>query len=286
VTSDGIPEERLEVLGLSTRVLQSRADGEEAIVCLHGGPGSANDWDYLLPRLARLGRTVAFDLPGFGQADKPAYLGYSALSWSAFVAGVLERLGVRRVHLVATDLGGEAGLCWGVGHPQAFASASLLNTGVLIGYSWHLVGKLHRIPLSGEIAALGGGLGLRPIMRLYEPKLPRSVITRWRREYDLGTRRAMLRFYRSAPSTAMGRIAPELRALDRPAIILWGAENRFVPAVQAERQRESFPSAEVAVLDGLGHYAHLQAPDRVEERLLPFLRTRLLSSAAVGAPPR
>lgn len=273
--TSAIAERRLEVLGLSTRVLQSSDEGEEAIVCLHGGPGSADDWDYFLPRFARLGRTVAFDLPGFGQADKRAYLGYSALSCAAFINGTLERLGVRRVHLVANDLGGEAGLYWGVSHPDAFASASLINTGTLIGYTWHLVGKLHRTPLGGEIAALGGGLGLRAIMRLYEPKLPRSVVKRWRREYDLGTRRAMLRFYRSAPSSAMGLLAPDLRALDRPAIVLWGARNRFVPAVQAERQRESFPRAEVVILDGLGHYAHLEAPERIEERVVPFLRAQL-----------
>ena len=270
-----IAEERLEVLGLSTRIFQSCEDGEEAIVCLHGGPGSANDWDYFLPRLARLSRIVAFDLPGFGQADKPSHLAYSALSWSAFVGGVLERLRVRRVHLVANDLGGDAGLHWGVSHPQAFASASLINTGALIGYRWHLIGKLHRAPVGGEIAALGGGVGLRPIMRFYEPNLPQSVIKRWRGEYDLATRRAMLRFYRSAPSSSMGRIAPELRALDRPAVVLWGAQNRYVSVVQAERQRESFPSAEVVVLDGLGHYAHLQAPERVEEQLVSFLRAQL-----------
>jgi pimeloyl-ACP methyl ester carboxylesterase len=112
-------------------------------------------------------------------------------------------------------------------------------------------------------------------MWLYEPRLPRMVLNRWRREYDGGTRRAMFRFYRAAPASSTGRLAPDLRRLDRPALVVWGARNRFVPVAQAERQRESFPSAEVVVLADSGHYAHLDDPDGVAELVIPFLRRQL-----------
>jgi pimeloyl-ACP methyl ester carboxylesterase len=44
--------------------------------------------------------------------------------------------------------------------------------------------------------------------------------------------------------------------------------------VQAQRQLESFPHAEVTVLENSGHYSHLDSPDRVAELVLPFLRGR------------
>ena len=56
-----------------------------------------------------------------------------------------------------------------------------------------------------------------------------------------------------APRRTTGRLATDLARLDRPALVIWGARNRFVPVAQAQRQRESFPSAEVVVL-GAGGY--------------------------------
>jgi pimeloyl-ACP methyl ester carboxylesterase len=269
--------EELRVLGLRTRLLQAGGGrDDEAVVFVHGGPGSASDWDDLLPRIGSFGRAMAFDLPGFGDGDKPAdHWGYNANGWANFIAAALSELGVARAHLVLHDLGGEAGLAWAAAHPGSFASAAMLNTGVLIDYRWHAIARLHRAPLVGRLAARTGGLGLRPVMRLYEPRLPKHVLERWRREFDWGTRRAMLRFYRTAPPVSAGRFARDLKRLDRPALVVWGARNRFVPVEQAERQRASFPSAEVIVLPGSGHYAHLHDPAGVAELVVPFVRRQL-----------
>ena len=159
---------RLRALGLGTRILEAgQRDAEEAIVLIHGGPGSAEDWAELLPRLADLGRAIAFDLPGFGQAEKPAdWPGYMASGWASFIAAALSRLSVNRAHLVLSDLGGQAGLNWAVAHREAFASAVLLDTGILLEFRWHLIGRVHRAPLLGQIATLLGGIGLRGALAL------------------------------------------------------------------------------------------------------------------------
>jgi pimeloyl-ACP methyl ester carboxylesterase len=70
-----------------------------------------------------------------------------------------------------------------------------------------------------------------------------------------------------------------LRALDRPALVVWGAHDRFVPLVQADRQLESFPGAQVRVLDDSGHYPHLDDPDGVAAVVVPFLQAQV----AVGS---
>jgi pimeloyl-ACP methyl ester carboxylesterase len=267
--------QEVTTLGLRTRVLEAGPRGEEAVVLVHGGPGSANDWDALLPLVGRLQRAVAFDLPGFGQADKPSYLGYSAPTWATFIQGVLNAVGVRRAHLVATDLGVEAALAWGAAHPDAFASAVVLNSGPLIDYRWHAVGKLHRVPALGQVATVAGGIGMRAVMRYYAPRVPKPVVDRWRREYDLGTRRALTRFYRNSQAVITSPLVGELKRLDRPALVIWGRRNRFVPVRHAEDLRESFPRAEIVVLDGLGHYAHLEDPDRVAGHVVPFLQAQL-----------
>src|SRR5918999_1694324 len=156
----------LSALGLQTHVLEAGNPGaEEAVVFIHGGPGSAIDWDRFLPQVGEFGRAVAFDLPGFGKADKPGnWSGYLSSGWATFIAAALNKLRIRRVHLVANDLGGDAALTWAVAHPDNFASAVLINTGFLIGYRWHFLANLHRAPLLGQVVALTGRIGFRPVL--------------------------------------------------------------------------------------------------------------------------
>ena len=282
VAGRGDPREirsgELVALGMRTRVLEAGVvDGGEAVVFLHGSPGSADVWRDLLRPVGEFANAVAFDLPGFGEADRPADWEYSPSAYATFVAAVLGELGIRRAHLVMHDVGG-SGVLWAAAHPDAFASAVMIDTGVLIDYRWHLIARLHRVPLAGELVAAGSHLGLPAAMRLFErgPRpLSRERIRGWRRGYDRGTRRAMLRFYRSTPPSSFAPLAPGFTRLDRPALVVWGAHDPFVPVEQAERQHQSFPSAEVVVLEDSGHYPHLDDPERVAAAVVPFLRHQL-----------
>jgi pimeloyl-ACP methyl ester carboxylesterase len=101
-----VQERPVSARGLRTRVFEAGpAAGREAVVLLHGAPGSAEDWQALLPQLGALGRTVAFDLPGFGEADKPSEWGYSPAEFGSFVGAVLDELRVEQAHLVMVDVG-------------------------------------------------------------------------------------------------------------------------------------------------------------------------------------
>jgi pimeloyl-ACP methyl ester carboxylesterase len=275
----------IAAMGIRTRVLEAGPTGEEAVVFIHGAPGSANDWDYFLPRVGAFGRAVAFDLVGFGRADKPPYLGYSGPMWATFIQHLLNELGIRRVHVVANDLGGEAATHWAAAHPDAFASAALLNTGTLIRYRWHAIAQFSRLPVLGTLSVFLGGVLMRPALWLYEPRLPRVLVDRWRREYDWASRRAIRRFYRSGPVRTTSLVVDSMRRLDRPGLVVWGGRNRFVPARHAEDQRRSLPRAEIVVLPNEGHYAHLRAPEEVAARLLPFLRAQVGTAGPNVAAP-
>jgi len=273
------------VAGAGTRVLEAGPSGsEEAVVFLHGVPGSADAWRPLVSAVAaELGvRAVAFDLPGFGQctAGGPDWA-YSPSAYASFVDSVLTELGVERAHLVMHDLGG-VGLVWAVAHPDAFASAVIVDTGVLVDYRWHAVARLFRTPVLGRVAERAGRLGMRQVLRFYDRRVPASVLDEWIAAYDREARRALLRFYRATPASSYEVLVPALAAMDRPALVVWGRHDRFVPVEQAERQRLSFPSAEVVVLPDLGHYPHVEDPAAVTEVVLGFVRDKAGVALAHG----
>jgi pimeloyl-ACP methyl ester carboxylesterase len=61
------------------------------------------------------------------------------------------------------------------------------------------------------------------------------------------------------------------RTIRAPALIVWGREDAILPLEQGERLARDIPGARLVVLDGVGHAAQLEAPDRLLEVALPFL---------------
>jgi pimeloyl-ACP methyl ester carboxylesterase len=243
---------------------------------VHGNPGSSRDWDDLLSRVGSFARAVALDMPGFGKASKPADFDYTVEGYARFLESALARLGVERAHLVLHDFGGPWGLEWATRNPERLASATLVNTGALLDYEWHSLARIWRTPMAGELFnAATTRAGLRFALNHGMPReLPRAFVDRMYDDTDAGTKRAVLRLYRATDDPAAGarRQADALRPLDRPALVVWGAHDPYIPVAQAERQREAFPSAEVVILDDSGHWPFADDPESVGRAVEPFLR--------------
>lgn len=263
------------------------ADAREAAVFVHGNPGSTSDWAALVERTGAHGRALALDMPGYGRADKPEGFAYTIEGYARHLAGALAELGIDRVHLVLHDFGGPWGLQWAADHPDAFASATLVNTGVLLDYRWHAFARIWRTPVAGELFLR---TATRPVFRRLMrrgqpvPLPPERVDEMYAAMKDPGTQRAVLRLYRATPADRMGGLRDALRPLDRPALVVWGAADPYIGVEHAERQRETFPRAEVVRLDRSGHWPMLDAPERVAEAVVPFVAGQLGAARAEARP--
>jgi pimeloyl-ACP methyl ester carboxylesterase len=275
----------ITVDGVRSPVLQAGpSDSREAVVFVHGNPGPSQDWSDLLERTGSFARAVAPDLPGYGRADKPRDFDYTVEGYARHLGGVLNQLGVERAHLVAHDFGGPWALAWAVANPDAFASATLINTGVLIDYKWHRYARIWRTPGVGELFQVTATRSaFRLLLGRENPRLSRDQLDAI---YDATrgwpTKRAILKLYRATSADALGRRSEPLRELDRPALVVWGTADVYLPTEQAERQRQTFPSARVELLEGLGHWAFVEDPERVASLVVPFLREQVGAGSRSG----
>ncbi len=105
------------------------ANSDEAVVFVHGNPGSIRDWGALARSVGQFGRALAINMPGFGAADKPANFDYSVGGYARHLGKLMADRGVLHAHLVMDDFGGPWGLAWASNNPQTVASVSWLNTG-------------------------------------------------------------------------------------------------------------------------------------------------------------
>lgn len=283
--SDAVERTRIAVADAQPRLLQAGPrESREAVVFVHGNPGSADDWEALIGAAAGAGlRAVALDLPDFGETVAPEGFEHSVPGYAAFLGEALDVLGIERAHLVVHDFGGPIGLTWAGTHPDAVASVTLIDIGILPGYRWHRLARIWRTPLVGEIIqATATRAAFRWLIDRSEPRgLPRAFVDRMYDHYDRRTRRAVLKLYRATddPGAAGAEVAALFAPRDIPALVIWGEHDTFLPARFAARQREAFPSAEVHVLPASGHWPYADAPETVERLLVDFLG-RLTAAAA------
>lgn len=251
----------------------------DAVVFVHGNPGPMDDFESLIPAAAELGRVVALDLPGFGRADRPKVFAFNVAGYAQHLAGVLDQIGVERAHLVLHDFGGGFGLQYAASHPTRVASLTLINTGVLQGYSWHKYAKIWQAPLLGELfQLLASAKVLKRALDQDNPvPLPQAYVDRVFGYADWAHKRTVLNLYRATrdPEQHFARFGDRLRRLDVPVCVLWGEGDPYLPVRYAEQQRETFPNAEVHVLKGLGHWPFIDDPQAVRAHLIPFLQRSL-----------
>ncbi len=271
---------RLAAGGTSTSLIEAGPkEAREAIVFVHGNPGSSSDWTALIGATGELGRAVAFDMPGFGSAAASPGFTYDVPAYADFIDQALRELGVERAHLVLHDFGGPFGLQWGVQHAEAWASVVLINIGVMPGYQWHSMAKRWRTPLLGELMqAWIPRFAWRRAMQKSSPRgLPEQFVEKMYEDYDRATRQTVLKLYRatSDPGQTSAELGAATAALELPALVIWGAADPFIDVAYAERQREFFDVQELVILKDSGHWPFQDDPERVEQTILPFLREQL-----------
>jgi pimeloyl-ACP methyl ester carboxylesterase len=270
-------------------VIEAGPEGaSDAVLFVHGNPGSRTDWTALVAAAGALGRAVAIDMPGFGQAQAPPGFEYHVSSYAEFLEEARAALGIERVHLVVHDFGGPFGLLWGLQHPQTWASVVLINVGVLPGYTWHTMARRWRTPVIGELTqAWVPRWAWRRTMQRINPKgLPPEFVDKMYDDYDRPTRRTVLKLYRATPDP--GATAQQLGAaiaqLHKPALVVWGAKDPFVGVDFAERQRGFFDVEDVVILEESGHWPFQDDPQRVEQAVMPFLAKQLGATSPVASP--
>jgi pimeloyl-ACP methyl ester carboxylesterase len=269
--------------GVRSPTLEAGPEGAaEAAVFVHGNPGSVHDWARLVAATGEHGRAVTLDMPGFGDADKPETFPYTIEGYAAHLDGALRQLGIEKAHLILHDFGGPWGLQWAVDHPDAYASTTLVDTGILYGYRWHAFAKVWRTRGLGELFfAITTRSALRSALKRGQPvPLPDEAFELfYKASKDKGTQRAVLRLYRASPPSFLEPLGAPLREMNRPTLVAWGAHDPYIKVGYAERQRETFPGAEVVILEQSGHWPMWDAPEQIEAAVVPFLARQLGSAA-------
>jgi pimeloyl-ACP methyl ester carboxylesterase len=241
------------VAGAAIRLLRGcpEAGGGEPVVFLHGAGGHTG-WMAFLDELSGRFAVFAPEHPGFGQSDDPPWLDEIA-DLAYFHLDLLQALGLERVHLIGTSLGG-----W-IAAEMAVRSTARLASLTLVGAVGITTGGINA---NGEAIPDTFRMPDDENLRRYYADPERAA----RRAADLARaladpavmavvakNRATVTSLAYRPRFHNPGLAKWLHRIDVPTLLIWGEADRIVPPSFGEAYRALIPGSRLVVLQGAGH---------------------------------
>jgi pimeloyl-ACP methyl ester carboxylesterase len=230
-------------------------------VFVHGNPETTAIWGPLLVELQHPD-TVMLSPPGFG-APVPDGFGATADDYAAWLASALEQQETP-VDLVGHDWGGGHVMRIAMERPDLIRSWAMDIAGCFApDYVWHDLAQVWQTPGAGEESVAGmASLPVGDRATMFEslgvtPDIARAVAE----ASDETMGRCILSLYRSAAQPAMARLGDALGAAAvRPGLVIIPTEDPYTGGEVRARWSAEQAKAEVAVLEGLGHWWMTQDP--------------------------
>jgi pimeloyl-ACP methyl ester carboxylesterase len=279
--SDALGERRAIEIPAGTIDYRERGSGS-AVVFVHGVGVNGDLWRGIVPALAGEHRCIAPDLP-FGSHSRPLEDGVemSLPGLARIVADFVEALGLDDVVIVANDTGGAVSQ-WLVGHhPERIGRLLLTSCDAFEKYPpapqrllvlaarsrallWCLA-KSMRFKLAQRLPIAYGWASKRPI----DPAIMRSYTTPVRT--NAGVRRDLARLLVAADTRHTFEAAEALPGFDRPALVVWGADDRLFPLEHGRRLAELLPQGRFDTISDSRTFIPEDQPERLASVVRDFL---------------
>ncbi|MFT4187014.1 MAG: alpha/beta fold hydrolase [Aeromicrobium sp.] len=262
----------LEVNGTQVHVTDTGGDGP-AVVFGHGLLFSGWMFHHQVDALKDRYRCVTIDWRGQGQTP-PALGGYDMDTLCDDLVGVLDALGLDRVHYVGLSMGGFVGMRFASRHPRRIETLALLDTSA--GPE-----DPEKAPRYRTLAKVYRWLGIGLVAKKVEPIMfseafiaspeGRATIDEWiamlKKVPRGGMRQAILGVTDREP------ILPEIGVITAPTLVATGERDVATPVAKAEVIADEIPRSWLEIIPGAGHLSPLEQPE-VVTRLLEEHLTR------------
>lgn len=251
-----------------------RSGAGEPLILLHGIGGELCVWEPVLDPLARRMDVIAVDLPGFGRSPAlPEAVAPTPFALADAIAALLDELGVDSAHVAGNSLGGWIAL--ELARRNRARSVTVFSPGGAwrsnVRYATMAVAMDVGLTLIDALGDRVERVALSPRGRRLFGRLACEHPERLNPEEFLADIRAL----RSTPvlKNLMHALrATPIRPMPSPTCpirIVWARRDRVVPFRHfGEPLLDRLPTAELVVIDGVGHVPMIDRPRLVAKLIL------------------
>lgn len=240
----------------------SKPDDGAPIVLLHGFGGDRLTWLNIQTALSSKKRSLAFDLPGHGEALDWPRIGNAGVAAKAVLQS-LENLNLDKVHLVGHSMGGAVAALVALRKPDLVASLTLLAPG---GFGPEINHRLLR-----RYATTTDAEGMEVLLEQFfgwEFRLPKFLAkTAAESRAKPGATATLTAIVEEIVDGTVQKTLPrdELAALAMPIKVIWGTQDRVLPTRQAHKLPGTVATH---IFERVGHMPHLEIPKEVTRLIL------------------
>lgn len=262
----------VQAAGLRLHLRDTGPPDAPAVLLLHGFGSSLHTWDAVADGLQPTWRVLRIDLPGAALTGPDPSGDYSDERSVEVLAALLDTLGLQQVAVLGHSMGGRLAWRFAAAHPERVAALVLLapdgfaSPGFAYGKPPE-VGPLVQV-MRHVLPRTVLRMGLKPAFA--DPALMSDALVD--RYHDLmlapGVRGALIE---RMQQMRLAEPTPFLQRITAPVLLLWGAEDRMIPAHNAQDYRRVLPAADLVVLPGLGHLPQEEDPEALLLPLQDFL---------------
>lgn len=262
-------------------VAYRRAGEGPVLLLLHGIAGSSETWMPAMRLLQRDYTVIAPDFLGHGASAKPPG-DYSLGNYAAGLRDFLDMLEIDRATVVGQSYGGGVALQFAYQFPERCERLALVDAG---GLGREVSWLLRLVTLPGAEYVLPA-LFLAPVrdwgnsvLSFLKDRGVRSdrATEMWRSFGSLtdpANRAAFVRTMRAVIEPGGQAVSATDRlylAREMPTLIVWGDRDKIIPVTHAYKAHEAMPHSRLEIVEGVGHFPHVEDPFRFVEILVDFL---------------
>lgn len=265
-------------INIQGQVLHYTDEGSGPVLfCLHGIYGAVQDFSKLREALRADYRIICVDLPNFGLSAACSVPWHPHLL-SHLLAGLLDALQIPHCAVLGNSLGGYFAYRFCADYPQKVSHLILCDSG----------GFWFTPPLASLSFAFGSA-GIAPLRSNLPKSLMDHLVTLSFYDKTLADEDLLNRFYELSlyPGHRQGMAAflpfisryltndhDCLKNINQPALIIWGAEDEWIPAEHAAKFAAYLPKTQVSLIPACGHMPMYEKPQVCAELLRDFYAVR------------
>jgi pimeloyl-ACP methyl ester carboxylesterase len=269
-----------------------------AIILLHGFPESHRTWRHQIADLAEDHFVLAPDQRGFAKSSKPEGVeNYAPDKPVADMIALADRFDLKRFTLVGHDWGGAIAWMAALNHPDRVARLIIINAPHPFIFQRSMFDDMAQREASQYIRAFRNtdlekhidSIGLSAFfdgsfMRHTDFEKVKDekpiYLEQWGQP---GAMTAMLNWYRAStlvvpamdetperPAFLNGPFPP----LKMPTLVIWGMDDKALLPAQLEGLEALVPDLTLEKLEGVGHFAPWEAPEKVTGAMRKWLADR------------
>lgn len=268
--------------GLTVHLRDSGPRTAPVVMLIHGSNASLHTWEPWAARLGRKYRIVRFDLPGHGLTGPSPSHQYGAAAFADVVERVRAKLGIETMVLAGNSMGGGVAWHYALMYPKRLRGLILVDAAGQPDPGTRqppLAFRIARTPVVREFAAM-----ITP-RSLIAQSLPDAYYDRhlatdaaidqyWELLRYPGNRAATLERFATPPDYATDA---KLARLTTPTLILWGADDRLIPASSAKWLHDRIPGSQLIVYPKTGHVPMEERADQSAADVYRFIETKALA---------